>query len=106
MHRYQFTEDHPPWPISPDRWRVRAQAADAADALDKDRQRSGGEAGAKRDEPAESAESLVTHRHYIERYRTMAQWRDCPIIDTSQTTVPESTEQALDEARRLPALSE
>ncbi len=36
----------------------------------------------------------------------MAQWRDCPIIDTSQTTVPESTEQALDEARRLPALSE
>ena len=52
----------------------------------------------ERDEPAES---LASHRHYIERYRTLAQDRGCPVVDTSRATVPESTAEALHEARRL-----
>lgn len=56
----------------------------------------------ERDEPTES---VASHQHFIERYRALAQRRSCPIVDTSQATVAESTAQALDEARLLLSLS-
>ncbi|TDW29995.1 hypothetical protein [Cryobacterium psychrophilum] len=50
---------------------------------------------------AEPTESMERHRHYVDRYRCMAEDRGCVIVDTSNATDDEAIAEVVRAARRL-----